>query len=349
MATTNDPTARTWSFPSERHPDTQPPYVTTLHDDGRLVCTCLGFRFNKPPVKGQPHTCGHTKSVVATLAGPRLAAHFLVKANGEPQETVSAKNGAEFAPRVHRIAPMLASALKASASMADYANSEHVLEIKYDGHRMEITVQVGGQSEAQSREGNIRSLPKHLTTQLARLAPGTYDGELFIPGGTATDVVVQSRAKELRIVLFDMMRVGDVPCIDQSGDDRRALLTVACGKLDGDAVSLAPQYPVSQAALDAIYAAGGEGAVIKRRSARTSLASGARTGSSSKRPSRRSSRSPDSSLASWRLRADRGGGFRRGDNHLQEYGGRGNGEHRGPARDRLRSQEPYRTLHAATV
>jgi ATP-dependent DNA ligase len=88
---------------------------------------------------------------------------------------------------------------------------------------------------------------------------------LFIPGGTSSDVVRIDLADKLKLVLFDVIEVLGVTAMDKPLIQRRALLELCvkhCPK--GGRVLISEQQPVSLAAVQAIWAAKGEGAILKK-------------------------------------------------------------------------------------
>jgi hypothetical protein len=167
------------------------------------------------------------------------------------------------------VEPMCASALKTGDKLENYSNAQHVMELKVDGHRMIVEVSTDG-VWAWSRAEKSRMLPPHIIKQLRLLPPGTYDGELYFPGGTSTDVTRLDIQHLLKLVFFDMLRVGSESCMDRPSTERRALLEVALSPLTTDEVSIIAQFPVSREALQQIWDAGGEGVIIKNTSIRYS-------------------------------------------------------------------------------
>lgn len=171
------------------------------------------------------------------------------------------------------IPPMLASALGASETIDTYSNDGWVLEEKYDGHRLIVVVHEGGLVGAFSRQGKRRDegkpgdLTPTLKQLLAKMAPGTYDGELYIPGHVSTDVTNMLLQDKLRLVLFDMLRVGTVSIMDRQLRERRTFLEAAFKLVKGQVLFASPQFPVSRGTLDGIWARGGEGVIAKRLAA----------------------------------------------------------------------------------
>jgi len=216
------------------------------------TCDCPGW------TKRAVRECKHTKELAAqaTKAGATLppATPDPVTPFDQVQETGCA---------VPTIKPMLASAMKEGATMADFTGPEYVMEEKFDGHRLTVVVR-NGKVTAWSRQDTLRPLPPALVAQLVQLPEGQYDGELCIPGGTSSDVVRLDLKDKLVMVMFDVVEslgksVTDLPLIA-----RREVLRLSVAHVTGTRVVLAAQGQVSMDTVKAIWAAGGEGAIIKK-------------------------------------------------------------------------------------
>jgi ATP-dependent DNA ligase len=102
------------------------------------------------------------------------------------------------------------------------------------------------------------------------MADAVYDGELYLPGGTSTDVTRLDLQDKLELVLFDLIKVWDGKQMvladnhNASNKTRRELLEHATRMAINYSLDVAPQFPVSKAGLQAIWDRGGEGAIIKR-------------------------------------------------------------------------------------
>lgn len=230
---------KTFPFPSKSNPSA-PPHITTLHDAGDITCTCRGFRSYQK--------CRHVTEVE----------RFFI---GEQQTPVIVE---EIVVESGFIQPMLASPLPAGKRLEDYANTDYVLEEKYDGHHLIVRVSDGPVVQAWSRAAIARTLPAHLVLALRSVAPGTYAAELIVPGGTSTDVVDLKKQHLLEFVFFDMLTVQNYSCMAAPYRERRMLLEGALSKAPRPWVRASDAMPVSQVALDRIWARGGEGAIIKR-------------------------------------------------------------------------------------
>lgn len=219
---------------------------TVLVNGQSLSCNCPGY------TKRKERVCTHTRKVAKDL-GITLET---------PARQLSLLDHGE--EPVGRIEPMLASAPE--LVFEDHNPADWIMEEKWDGHRMSFQV-LGRHVVTWSRAGNTRVLPDHLLTGLRDLAPGTYDGELYIPGGTSTDVTALDKAHLLRVRLFDMLMVGDkMSLMDKTYLTRREFLSVATeNRLSEDHVLLSSIQNVSRPALQRIWDAGGEGVVVKRK------------------------------------------------------------------------------------
>jgi ATP-dependent DNA ligase len=160
------------------------------------------------------------------------------------------------------IKPMLAKALPEEMDLEDFTSGNYVMEEKFNGHRMEITV-AKGMILGRSRNGLARKLPDHIMEECFLLDMGTYDGELFIPGGVSTDVVDLELQGNANLILFDRMSGAGVSFLEDPLHIRRDRLVDAAQFLPNNTVRLAEQYDVSRDMLEKIWAAGGEGAIIK--------------------------------------------------------------------------------------
>lgn len=97
---------------------------------------------------------------------------------------------------------MLASPLPSSGlPIGDWSAEE-----KFDGHRLILAVDEDQMFvRAWSRNGIVRPLSEAMLSTARTLPPGTYDGELIVPGGTSTDVTALNNVDKLRLVLFDIL------------------------------------------------------------------------------------------------------------------------------------------------
>lgn len=220
---------------------------------GQATCDCPAWKFVKA---GQPRGCKHTRAVgTSTPVAP--TPRPVVVPRPVPASVLATL------PK-----PMLASALTAGQTLAQFATVDWILEEKLDGHRTLIvrqgaTVTATSRPRAGEAEGRVQSLPPALASVLADLPEGIYDGELCTPGGKSWDVARLDTAKH--IVLFDVLQILGQDVTRQTYAERRGLLLVAVQHCGGDPlVTVNAAVPVSQSALDAIFAKGGEGCLLKR-------------------------------------------------------------------------------------
>jgi ATP-dependent DNA ligase len=249
---------QTFKFASKSSPNTE--YTAVVNDNGVITCNCKGYTMRNA------RECTHTKQIRKKLGLPE----------GAPVPKASQldllKSFEEVVPTEGFIEPMLASALKEGMSMDDFENGNAlgwVAEEKLDGHRLIVRV-TRGNITAWSRAANTRALPPRLFQQCYRLAEGTYDGELCIAGegAVSTDVTAKHLMDKTHLVLFDILRVGETPCMDLPLVERRMLLNEAVSKSDCAVISVVPQHVPSRKLLKRIWDAGGEGLVIKRNASR---------------------------------------------------------------------------------
>jgi bifunctional non-homologous end joining protein LigD len=167
---------------------------------------------------------------------------------------------------------MLCQTLEPSQSIDAYSGDAWVLEQKFDGHRVVVCVGEGAVA-GWSRPGpgtdvpNSRSLAPQIAEVVLRMPPGVYDGELWLPGGHSWDLARKDLRHARTIQIFDVMELQGQSVMALPYDQRRELLTMAVAKAGGQtAVVVSEAVPVSRAAVDAIWARGGEGAILKERS-----------------------------------------------------------------------------------
>jgi ATP-dependent DNA ligase len=220
---------------------------------GAATCNCKGFMFPRP---GKVRSCKHTKAIITESGAPSVTSNETNIATNVPTSIGEA------------IKPMLASAMREDQSIDDFAFG-WVMEEKYDGHRLLVRVEAFSVTAwtrpGADRPAAKRSLPTALALALHDLPLGLYDGELFIPGGTSSDVVRLDRQNDLRFVLFDVLEVMGTPVLNVPYSERRALLQVAYKHVgEASPVMMAEIEEVSLAGIKRIWEAGGEGAILKR-------------------------------------------------------------------------------------
>jgi bifunctional non-homologous end joining protein LigD len=240
-------------------------YETVLDTaTGATSCNCRGWTTKR---EGQPRDCTHTKAIRIKHAGllPRAGrvavAVAVTEAPAVRRAAVVTRVAA--AAMATELEPMLASAMTRGQRVESFG-ADWAMEEKFDGHRLIVTKR-GGAVTARSRVGNGRALPPHIAAVLARLPDGVYDGELVVPGGRSSDVARLENASRLVLVLFDAVEVLGTSLVGEPYTRRREVLLLAAA-LGGDtaAVRVAASVPVSRAAVEAIWARGGEGVVLKR-------------------------------------------------------------------------------------
>lgn len=188
-----------------------------------------------------------------------------------------------------RLAPMLAQKITHVPT-----GEEWLIEPKYDGWRALAHLTDGVRLE--TRTGNPITQVPYLAAALAASAPdGTIlDGEIVDLSGerqwNRTQTILSTTRAEyqhrpcaedpaLTYVLFDILALAGTDLRDRSLTARKQLLAELIQntrEAAGDVIALAPIEPASTETLEAILAAGFEGAVIKHRDSR--YVSGARGG-----------------------------------------------------------------------
>lgn len=255
------------------------PYVTHYDTDAHThSCDCPGWTNQRP---GQPRWCNHVRKLAAKHGGPdpkftETPTRATTRATA-PVTRVSRAAQAEVAAAVipdvittatttaRSLEPMLATAMTKGQTIEQFQTDQWVAEIKFDGHRQIVTVREGIVLEARSRAGNTRDLPTHIQRALALMPDGTYDAELIFPGGKSSDVTRGDVQDRLVLVLFDVLEVLGQNVMRRPYTQRRELLTIAAAHMGPtQAVVVSESFPVSRAAVETIWASGGEGAVVKR-------------------------------------------------------------------------------------
>ena len=270
---------QTFTFPSSSDPNTT--YTAIIATDGKLLCNCRGWTVRRGE---SARHCTHTKRI----AGSRpVVTHgeFTYLADGAPVIKVvpthrtSVGAGADPAPSIAVPPPMLATAITEPITGANFDAryaSGWALEEKLDGHRLIVRVRAGrkfSEVEAFARPqrgqtAKARRLPDAMVDALASMGDCMPDGELVAPSGKSWDVVV--KGSQLVFVAFDLLECGGISIVHESYETRRALLLERLGRLpDGQqSVSTVVSRQPTWADIHAIWARGGEGAILKRLSSR---------------------------------------------------------------------------------
>lgn len=163
------------------------------------------------------------------------------------------------------VEPMLASKPKDGKGVNDYSPNDWLMEEKFDGHRLIVKVEAGKSVTAWSRVGNERVLSQKLVKAIKESLPTcTLDSELYLPGGTSTDVTTISTLGLLELMLFDILTVDGESAMRLPSDARRKLLVKATSNIDGVNLRLAEQFEPSEEKLHELWNRGGEGAILKK-------------------------------------------------------------------------------------
>ena len=160
--------------------------------------------------------------------------------------------------------PMLVSSLPEGNTIHDYDETYFSMEEKHDGHRVLMHKDEHG-IVAWSRSGKLRTIPASLLQHIhVALRYGTYDGELYVPGHTSTDVRALKESTKLRYCVFDIMQdqTGLSLCDTQLWK-RRQILGKHFSVRNYNEVHRQTVHAVSKERLDEIWARGSEGVVIK--------------------------------------------------------------------------------------
>lgn len=260
-------------FPSLSDPTIE--YRTEFNTlDGTTSCTCKGWLFKRGP---GVRSCTHTRQLselangnAAVTADPEIAAIDIphpVSCVGNipdpPKEVAPTTPSAD-------VQPMLASAMPDGRKVSDYARVDWVMEEKIDGHRVLVTVTntsaTARTRPSASHPSNDRPLPPHITQYAMGLMPGVYDGELYVPGGTSSDVTRLDKQLDLVLMIFDVIEMTGKLLTSASYRVRQEFLFDAADLAELDEttpVRHVKSSAVSQDAIDAIWARGGEGVILK--------------------------------------------------------------------------------------
>jgi hypothetical protein len=288
---------KTWPYPSSSGGKT---HTVTWHDDtdGRIICsieTCQGFRNKR---KDKPRTCRHVEDVIKRLGLNTVQqGDYLFATAGQPMENAksqvvlartetdiqSAFSQAELDGYVN---PMLgqAIALKLPSHLTPAQRTEeqwkhinanyltgYIWEEKWDGQRVVSGVKQSQDVKSWSRPrpgegvlGHPRTLPPHLVAHLKALPDGTYDGEEVVPGGRSWAVTDLAYANQKALVLFDLLKLQGKSLMDLPIEIRRQLLAEILKLAKSPYLLMSETFTPGRPGVEAIWARGGEGAMIKR-------------------------------------------------------------------------------------
>jgi hypothetical protein len=261
-------------FPSKSDPGKKY-HVTRTHEGGPLWCDCW-------PCK-QKKTCGHIKTTEAEEQqfqpdphrGPREQGGCVVVAMS-PAPAITAE---PTATSTGFIKPQLASVMKPGLTIESFANDAYCQQEKKDGDRV-LVRKVGSKVTAWSRnaagkECNGRpvgtTFPADIAAAFLEVPDGVYDGELMLPGTTSKMDSVRG------FFAFDILELLGDDLTKQPFIDRHGYLVLAVahhevartgtdGELTASILISVPKLEaVSREGVERIWAAGGEGAILKRK------------------------------------------------------------------------------------
>lgn len=283
-------TVQVFEYPSRSSDDI---HKVTVGANNHLHCTCTGFR--------TPSKCWHVRDVAEKLGLPQTSrsttpallpfvrpedippapepwasesGHKRLEANGlgwitdKPRRTfVDAPSTAR--PEYFFIEPMLGRGLTDGEKIDHWeGNSKWTLERKYDGMRVQLFIDENRIPRMLSRDQNVQQIARHLLNPMRSLAPGLYDGELFIPGKTHTDVKRKDLIHKHKLALFDVLMIfnpdgGWQTVTDLALMHRRKLLEYAMSQAANIDLFQSPALPVKADVLAQIWSEGGEGVMLK--------------------------------------------------------------------------------------
>lgn len=184
------------------------------------------------------------------------------------------------------VEPMLASPFPEGQTLENFiatvSDGQWAVEEKYDGERKIVGVFADGTVKSWSRPGSKKGggkkdpiefeLPAHIKAVFAKFPWGSYDGEIYIPGGISSHVRKGTEAGNERFVVFDVVTLLGQSTIAHSYDVRRSLLAEIFERdfAKQTNVTLAESVKPSLKFVKAIFARKpkpGEGVILKRRAA----------------------------------------------------------------------------------
>lgn len=225
------------------------------------TCNCPGW------TKRAVRECTHTKQLAARVVQPSSTVTII---KNEPTLPSDPFQGFREPPKIK---PMLASAMPEGFKLSDFANDRWIMEEKFDGHRLLLIVNEDRTVQGWSRPGHDRpaaqrDLPAHIVKATSQLHRGIYDGELYIPGGTSSDVVRLDLQDKLVLVLFDVIECNGMNVVNAPLTQRREVLELAVGvdaNRVGENIYVAPQWNVDARIVELLWKAGREGVILKRK------------------------------------------------------------------------------------
>lgn len=246
-------------------------------ETGAGSCTCPGYIYFRAKTPDAIRTCKHLKRLRQerglALSGPAAGDSPSSAAIGAPGAIVG------------QTKPMLATAMPDGQTVANYAGrSEWAMERKYDGWRMLVrkngdALHFWGRPRG-DKQSTFKDVPEAIKAAIRQLPDGVYDGELFVPGGTSSDVstwLAKARVNRfdnpLRVIFYDVLEVLGENVTDMIWSLRHDALLMAVEHHNRQTEDEDRRIYVSVAMLDwteadiqAIWNDGGEGAILKRTS-----------------------------------------------------------------------------------
>lgn len=137
-----------------------------------------------------------------------------------------------------------------------------VMDVKLDGHRV-IIRKSGSEVTTWWRAS---TLAPQIVAAMQFLPDGIYDGEVHIPGGVSTDVPACSLRTKMTFAVFDVLELEGESVMELPLSARRSKLEGIFETIHEPGLLLAPQFEPTLENVQAIWANGGEGAVLKLKS-----------------------------------------------------------------------------------
>lgn len=229
-------------------------------------CNCPGWRFKRA---GGARTCKHVQQLEREVGAEPTQAPL------PTPPPAAAPIAATTEPAAARVSPMLASAMT-KTRLSDYLNDRYLMGVKWDGQRLTFRKAgdvVDGWSRPRSGKEPLTCdlLTPALLAAIRQLPDGLYDGELYVPGGKSWTVARLDQAHNRRIVIFDVLELNGVSTMGLSQVERNQAVVLAVAhhvqQSSAPLISAELLVPVSDAAIQAVWDAGGEGVIIKAKSA----------------------------------------------------------------------------------
>lgn len=144
---------------------------------------------------------------------------------------------------------------------------EFACEEKVDGFRLRLSIVEGRVVSLLSRnrkrvDGHGVRWLKHLD---ARGLTAELDAELYVPGGTASDVSHHLAAgKKLEVAVFDILRFGQQATLSIPYSIRREIARYCVARIGSEKIRMTTSFPFARPAFEGMKANGREGVVLKR-------------------------------------------------------------------------------------